>query len=100
MDRLRGLIGRTHLALGEGMLFPRCNNIHTWFMRRSIDVVFVHAKKYGGGESIWVVSSVRECVSPWRVLPLMDGDSTETLELPEGTVRRCVINVGDELCIS
>ena len=95
LDRLRGLIGRSRFEQGEGMLFPRCNDIHMWFMRIPIDVVFV--RKDGAN---WKVTSVHESVRPWKLLPLRDGRASETLELPTGTIRRCAINDGDELCIS
>ena len=40
-DRVRGLLGRDGLAPGEGMLFPRCNAIHTVGMKFPIDVAFL-----------------------------------------------------------
>ena len=39
--RMRGLLGRTGLPEGEGMLFPRTGSVHTMFMRFPIDVVFL-----------------------------------------------------------
>jgi len=35
--RLTGLIGKKNIDYG--MLFPKCNSIHTYFMKESIDVV-------------------------------------------------------------
>ena len=100
LDRLRGLIGKDKLASGQGMLFPRCNNIHMWFMKFPIDVVFLRAEKRPDGTAAWKVSSARENVKPWRLFPLMDWRASETLELPAGTVRKCAISAGDEICIS
>ena len=57
-ERAKGLIGRTGLAPGEGMLIPRCNCIHTFFMSFPIDATFLDRS----GE---VVKSVRN-VRPWR----------------------------------
>ena len=91
--RLQGLIGRSRMEAGEGMLFPKCNDIHMWFMRIPLDVVFLRLSERG-----FVVSSVRENVRPWRVLPLHDFKATETLELPAGTVARLGLQTGDELC--
>src|SRR4051812_30737808 len=68
IDRLRGLIGRTRLDAGEGMLFPRCNDIHMWFMSIPIDVVFLR-REGSGSSSTWIVSSLRENLRPWRLLP-------------------------------
>ena len=97
LDRLRGLIGRTRFEAGFGMMFPRCNDIHMWFMRIPIDVVFV---KVTGATRVLRVTRVVESVKPWKLLPLRDGSASETLELPVGTIQRCDIREGDELCIS
>ncbi|MGE0615812.1 MAG: DUF192 domain-containing protein [Bacteriovoracia bacterium] len=95
LERLVGLIGRATLNAGEGMFFPRCNNIHMWFMRMPIDVVFIRR----AGDR-WEVSSVRENVRPWKLLPVADFRATETLELPLGTIQRCGVSAGDEVCIN
>lgn len=99
-DRLQGLIGRKTLEPGEGMLFPRCNSIHMWFMRFSIDVVFLRKASGSNGSPAWTVSSFREGLRPWSLLPVGDWKADDTLELPIGTIRRCQLAVGDELCIS
>ena len=99
-DRLRGLIVRTRLEAGFGMLFPKCNDIHMWFMRIPIDVVFARAETSVNGKHVLRVTRVCESVKPWRFLPLRDGGASETLELPVGTIQRCDIRVGDELCLS
>ena len=99
-DRLRGLIGKTRMENGEGMLFPKCNDIHMWFMSIPIDVVFLSPVKREGEKGVWKVASVRENVQPWRLLPIRDGQATETLELPAGAVARFSIRAGDELCTS
>ena len=97
-DRLRGLIGRSGLEPGEGMFFPRCNDIHMWFMRFSIDVVFVNPDSRN--ENVFRVSSVHRGVRPWRPHPLIDWKASDTLELPAGTIERFAIATGDELCIN
>jgi uncharacterized membrane protein (UPF0127 family) len=99
-DRLRGLIGRSVFADGEGLLLPRCNDIHMWFMSIPIDVVFLRKKKLPDGATSYTVTSTRENLRPWRVLPLRDGRASETLELPIGTIAKHAIVAGDELCIS
>lgn len=100
VDRLKGLMGRSGLVPGEGMMFPRCNNIHMWFMRIPIDVVFVRTEKGRDGSLRRVVSSTHESVRPWRPLPLADFRASDTLELPTGTIRRCELAAGDELVCS
>lgn len=94
--RLVGLMGKARLSAQEGMFFPQCSSVHVWFMRFPIDVVFV---RKGQKQGEFVVSSVRENVSPWKALPLMDWRASETFELPAGSVRQHGIAVGDQLCI-
>lgn len=96
LTRLRGLIGRKELPPGEAMLFPACNDIHMWFMSIPIDVVFLRREK---GSDRWRIISAHADVPAWRALPLRDGKASETLELPAGTIQRCGLAAGDELCI-
>ena len=58
-ERARGLIGRPAPAPGRGLLIPRCNAIHTLFMRYPIDATFLDRKGR-------VVKSVRN-LRPWRL---------------------------------
>jgi len=57
-ERARGLIGRDGLAPGKGMLIPRCNCIHTCFMRFPIDATFLDRR----GAVVKTVKGIR----PWR----------------------------------
>src|SRR4051812_38799906 len=60
LSRFLGLMGRKRIATDEALLFPRCNSIHTFFMRFPIDIVFVGAD----GTVVDVVEGLR----PWRLL--------------------------------
>ena len=40
-ERMRGLLGRSTLAPGTGMLIRPCRSIHMWFMRFPIDAAFL-----------------------------------------------------------
>ena len=44
LARARGLIGRRPPPPGKGLLIPRCNAIHTLFMRFPIDATFLDRK--------------------------------------------------------
>lgn len=99
-ERLRGLLGRRGMEPGEGLLIRECNNIHMWFMQFPIDVVFVKPTTRQDGSRALTVTSAHADVPAWKVLPLMDSKARETLELPVGTIRRCAIEAGDELCIN
>jgi uncharacterized membrane protein (UPF0127 family) len=96
-DRLRGLIGKDGLTEGEAMWFPRCSSVHTFWMRFPIDVVFLRRSKERQGT--WVVSSVRQRVSPWRVA-LVDLCASDVLELAGGVSDSKGLLPGDEVeCI-
>jgi uncharacterized protein len=56
--RLRGLIGRGELGEGEGIVLRPSWSVHTFFLRRPIDVVFVDADQ--------IVVRVVESLPPWR----------------------------------
>lgn len=100
LSRFKGLMGKTGLSEGQGLLLDPCNDIHMWFMKIPLDVVFLIPVRSTGSSSLLKVTSVREHLKPWRLLPVGDAKASLTLELPVGTIRRCEIEVGDELCIS
>jgi uncharacterized membrane protein (UPF0127 family) len=85
--RMRGLLGRSGLPEGEGMLFPRTGSVHTMFMRFPIDVVFLDAEM--------CVLSVREAVPAWRTVKQRGAKAA--LELTAGEAARVGIAPGDRL---
>ena len=56
--RLRGLLGRTGLPQGDALVIEPCTSIHTFFMRFTIDALFV-AKD---GRVVRAIAELR----PWR----------------------------------
>ena len=87
--RMRGLLGRSALEAGVGMLFSGTSSVHTLFMRFSIDVVFVARD----GE----VLEVREAVPPWRAVSRKG--ARWTLELAAGEAARVSIVPGARLVL-
>ena len=59
-ERARGLIGRPPLPAGAVMGFRRCRALHTCFMGRAIDVLFVDR----AGVPVRFLPGVK----PWRLL--------------------------------
>ena len=89
-SRLRGLIGSSPLAPGEGLLIVPCKAIHTHFMRFPIDVLYVDAGKE--------VVGIGHALPPWRFgRPYRP--SRFVLELPAGTAKGTDTQVGDRLQI-
>jgi uncharacterized membrane protein (UPF0127 family) len=58
LKRMRGLLGRSGLDEGEGMLFRPAGSIHMFFMRFPIDAVFC--------DSDLVVVGVEHDLKPWK----------------------------------
>lgn len=97
LDRFLGLMGRTHLPQGEGLWIPHCRSIHMWFMRMAIDAVFV---KPTAQRDRYIVVKRYAGLRPWRLLPVTIMGARDVVELPPGTIARCDLREGDELCIS
>jgi uncharacterized protein len=88
-SRMRGLLGRSGLAEGEGLLIRPTNSVHMMFMRFAIDVVFLDREL--------VVRKVVEALKPWRMAACRG--SRAALELPAGTAGRRGITVGERLTL-
>jgi len=100
LTRLRGLIGTQRLEVGQGLLLEPCNDIHMWMMSIPIDVIFVRREMSQGKSDRMRVTSFHSNLQPWKLLPVRDRKASATLELPSGTLARCDIQPGDELCLS
>lgn len=73
-ERMRGLLGRRPLAAGEGLLLAPCTSVHTFFMRYSIDLVYLDHD----GRVLKVVPAL----PPWRLSAARRAHAT--LELAAG----------------
>lgn len=77
-SRLKGLMFRPEMAGETALLLRPCPQIHTCFMRFSIDVVFLDKQD--------VVLYVIENMKPWRLSPIVTR-AAQTLELPADTLK-------------
>jgi uncharacterized membrane protein (UPF0127 family) len=87
--RMRGLLGRSGLPSGEGILLRPASSIHTAFMRFPIDAVFL-------ARDLTVLRVVRD-LAPWRMASKVRAHSV--LELPAGTCERRGVREGDRLTL-
>jgi uncharacterized membrane protein (UPF0127 family) len=85
--RMRGLLGRSELPAGHGMLINPAPSVMTYFMRFPIDVVFL--------DRDWRVVKVVERLVPWRVAGARH--AVAALELAAGAAEACGLQVGDVL---
>lgn len=74
-QRMKGLLGRQELKKGEALIIPDSGSIHTFFMKFSIDLVFL--------DSQGKVLKIAQNVSPWRLV-LAPLRSRNVIELPAG----------------
>lgn len=81
-----GLLDRTSLEEGEGLLLTSCQSIHMFGMRFAIDAVFLD--KNG------VVVGVLENFAPGKLSKIF-GKAKSCLELPAGTVKKTGTTLGD-----
>lgn len=84
---MRGLLGRSGLAPGEGMLFRPAGSIHTLFMRFPLDVLFCDREL--------VVLGVERDLKPWRMAARKG--AKVVVELPVGGAHG--VQPGDRLLL-
>ena len=87
--RLRGLIGSRELAAGEGLWIRPCRQVHMFWMRYPIDVLFL--------DSEGRVIALHHRLPPnrfSRLVPRAEG----VLELPASTLESTGTNLGDTVC--
>ena len=89
-QRFVGLMGRGRLENNEGLWMARCRAIHTFCMRFPIDVVFL--------DRDFIVKKTVKGLRPFR--PVVSCRHAQgVLELPEGTIERARIQIGDRVKI-
>jgi hypothetical protein len=87
LARVRGLLGRSSLATGEGILLRPASSVHTAFMRFAIDVVFLDRDLR--------VLKIASHLRPWRTAARRKAHAV--LELPAGEATRRGLELGDRL---
>jgi len=89
LARMRGLLGRTGLDPGAGMLINPAPSVMTFFMRFPIDVVFIDRDRK--------VVGVRHRLRAWRVAGARH--AVAALELPAGAAADAGVEEGDVLVL-
>ncbi|NBX77292.1 MAG: DUF192 domain-containing protein [Proteobacteria bacterium] len=81
-------MGKSSVPENEALVFPKCNSIHTFFMKIPIDVIFVSET----GKVIKVFPELR----PWRLLLPVKGGA-HTIEITSRGASKKNIQIGDQL---
>lgn len=87
-DRFVGLLCQDKLAEGEGLLIERCNQVHMFFMRFEIGVLFLD-------RSLTVVG-IHCLLKPWSVSKFVK-EAYYCLELPPGVIETAEVRLEDRL---
>ena len=85
-NRLFGLTVRRKLKANEGFYIEYCSSIHTFWMRYSIDAVFLDRNNK--------VIAIYDSIRPFRVTKFIE-NAFSVLELCPGTIGRTSLSVGD-----
>ncbi len=85
--RRDGLLKRTGLGAGEGLWIAPCEAVHCFFMKFTIDVLFLTKDKR--------VAKASPSLKPWRLAACLRAHSV--LELAEGAIEASGTQVGDQL---
>ena len=88
LRRLIGFMFKRNIPFGSGLLFLRCNAIHTFFLLAPLDVIFLDEE----GKVVKTIEGLR----PWRVVLPVRG-ARHTLETARGSIRRSRTKVGDRI---
>ena len=88
ITRTIGLLNKSKLNKGEGLLIVPCNGIHSFGMRFNFDAVFL-------GKDNKVQHLIKD-MRPWRVSSIIKG-AYKVLELPSGTIDDSKIDINDIL---
>jgi uncharacterized membrane protein (UPF0127 family) len=85
--RRTGLLKHDRLEPGHGLWIVPCESVHSFFMKFSIDLVYLDRNKK--------VRKVRHRMVPWRLSACLSAHSI--LELPAGAVAGSGTQAGDQL---
>jgi hypothetical protein len=86
--RMKGLLGTTGLSDEEALWIHACNSVHTFFMKYSIDCVFLDRQMN--------VKALVENVQPGKIVWPRWG-ATSVIEMKSGAIRKLGLKVGDRL---
>ena len=86
--RVRGLLGTKVFNYGKALVLDPCNSVHTFFMRYPIDILFVDKDN----KIIEAISAL----PPFRATKIYF-KAQLVVELPAGTIKNSLTNLGDRL---
>lgn len=88
LSRTKGLLGKNALKENEALVIKPCNAIHTFFMRFSIDAVFLDKQNK--------VVAIKENLRPFKITPIYP-KAFLVIELPIGKISNSSIQPNDQI---
>lgn len=85
-SRMMGLMGKSNIDYA--LFFNHCNNIHTFFMKEPIDVIYIDKESK--------IIYMDNPINPWKMGKIIK-KSKSLIELPEGTIKKYNIYVGQKI---
>lgn len=85
-SRMKGLMGKKNIDFA--LFFNHCNNIHTFFMKEPIDVLYIDKNS--------MIVYIDKPINPWKIGKIIK-KSKSIIELPQGTVKKYNINIGQKV---
>jgi uncharacterized membrane protein (UPF0127 family) len=86
-SKMKGLLGTGELKEGDGLLIPGCKQVHTYFMKYPIDVIFLDSQN---------VVIKHQTLNPWKCSPwILKAQSV--LEVPAGYASKNELQSGEML---
>ena len=91
LERMAGLLGRKAFNAGEALVIAPCRSVHMFFMKFSIDVIFVDHQG--------AVVGLCPCIQPFRLSPFFL-KARSAIEVPAGTIGSSQTQIGDTIQIN
>lgn len=88
ISRLVGLLNRTSLLPSEALVITDCRSIHMFFMRFSIDVIFIDKKD--------IVIGLVPSIKPYRMSPYYI-KAKKAIEIFPGKIEQTNTEIGDQI---
>lgn len=85
-SRMKGLLGKSALDHGSGLWLKPCNSVHSFWMKFTIDVVFLDRENR-------VIKVIHE-LKPNRITPVF-WKAASVIELPAGIAALAALSPGD-----
>lgn len=90
LSRMVGLLKTPSLESGQGLIITSCQQIHMFFMKYALDVIFVDKENR--------VVGLVEAIQPWGLSPIF-WSASQAIELPVGTIQFSQTQIGDQITI-